>query len=76
MRQLCKKYPGEYWREKDRLRAYPAEFVAELTKSGFLAALIPEQYGGQGLAISEACVIMEEVRNFSLLDGGTREVCF
>ena len=50
VRALCAKFPGEYWRKLDRERAYPTEFVAALTKAGFLAALIPEEYGGSGLA--------------------------
>ena len=49
VRALCAKFPGEYWRELDRERAYPTEFVAALTEAGFLAALIPEEYGGAGL---------------------------
>ena len=50
MRALCAKFPGEYWRALDRERAYPKEFVAALTDAGYLAALIPEEYGGSGLA--------------------------
>src|SRR5437588_10453814 len=57
VRALCEKFPGEYWRALDRERAYPAEFVTALTEAGFLAALIPEEYGGSGLTIS----IMEEI---------------
>ncbi len=59
---LCADYPGEYWREKDRERAYPGEFVDALTKSGFLAALIPEEFGGSGLSLDAAAVIMEEIQ--------------
>ena len=61
VRALCAKYPGEYWREKDRDRAYPQEFVQELTESGFLAALIPEEYGGSGLGIGAGAAILEEI---------------
>src|SRR5947199_5217614 len=61
VRALCEKFPGEYWRELDRERAYPAEFVKALTEAGFLAALIPEEYGGSGLTISSAVAIMEEI---------------
>src|SRR5947209_12019796 len=61
VRALCAKFPGEYWRELDRERAYPAEFVAALTEAGCLAALIPEEYGGSGLTISSAVAIMEEI---------------
>ena len=58
---LCARYPGEYWREKDRERAYPEEFVQALTDAGFLAALIPERYGGSGLGIGAAGAILEEI---------------
>ena len=61
MRALCAGFPGEYWRKLDRERAYPTEFVAALTKAGFLAALIPEEYGGSGLTMSAAAAIMEEI---------------
>jgi len=59
---LCADFPGEYWREKDRERAYPTEFVEALTQAGFLAALIPEEYGGSGLGLLEAAAIMEEIQ--------------
>ena len=62
VRALCEEFPGEYWREKDRERAYPAEFVDALTNSGFLAALIPEDFGGSGLKLDAAAVIMEEIQ--------------
>lgn len=62
VRALCEEFPGEYWREKDRLRAYPGEFVDALTKSGFLAALIPAEFGGSGLTLDAAAVIMEEIQ--------------
>jgi len=58
---LCADFPGEYWREKDRERAYPTEFVQALTESGYLAVLIPEEYGGSGLSISAAAAILEEI---------------
>jgi acyl-CoA dehydrogenase len=61
VRALCAKFPGEYWRALDRERAYPSEFVAALTEAGYLAALIPEDYGGSGLPISAAAAILEEV---------------
>ena len=61
VRNLCAQFPGEYWREKDQKRAYPAEFVAALTAAGYLAALIPEKYGGSGLPISAAVAILEEI---------------
>jgi len=59
---LCADFPGEYWRAKDRDRAYPGEFVAALTEAGFLAALVPESYGGAGLGLDAAAVIMEEIQ--------------
>ena len=59
---LCADFPGEYWREKDRNRAYPEEFVDALTQSGFLAALIPQEFGGSGLKLDAAAVIMEEIQ--------------
>lgn len=61
IRELCAKYPDEYWRKVDRERAYPEEFVAALTDAGYLAALIPEEYDGAGLGIVEASIILEEV---------------
>ena len=60
--RLCIDYPGEYWRRLDREMAYPTEFVTALTQSGFLSALIPEAYGGAGLTLSAAAVIMEEIQ--------------
>lgn len=59
---LCAEFPDEYWRKKDRERAYPSEFVAALTRAGFLAALIPEEFGGSGLKLDAAAVIMEEIQ--------------
>src|SRR5919107_3860939 len=63
VRALCADYPGEYWRKLDRERGYPTEFVNALTKAGFLAALIPEEYGGSGLTMSAAIAIMEEIHH-------------
>ena len=62
VQKLCTRFPGEYWREKDRERAYPTEFVKELTDSGFLSVLIPEEFGGSGLGITAAAAIMEEIQ--------------
>lgn len=61
VRQLCLGYGEDYWLELDRTRGYPTEFVQELTTSGFLTVLIPQEYGGAGLGVLEASVIMEEV---------------
>jgi acyl-CoA dehydrogenase len=60
--KLCERFQGPYWRALDRDMAYPAEFVAALTESGFLAALIPAEYGGAGLPLSAAAAIMEEIQ--------------
>src|SRR5262249_279683 len=62
VRALCEKFPGEYWRALDRERGYPAEFVAALTEAGFLAALIPEEYGGTGRTMRGAIALMEELQ--------------
>ena len=62
VRALCADFPGEYWRALDRERAYPEKFVAALTKAGFLAALIPEEFGGSGLDMNAATAIMEEIQ--------------
>jgi len=61
VRALCARFPGEYWRALDRERAYPTDFVAALTEAGYLAALIPERYGGSGLTMLEAAAILEEI---------------
>ena len=61
VRKLCAQFPGEYWRERDRERAYPKEFVAALTEAGFLSVLIPETYGGSGLGLASATAVLEEV---------------
>jgi alkylation response protein AidB-like acyl-CoA dehydrogenase len=61
VRRLVAGFPGEYWREKDRERAYPTEFVEALTEAGYLAILIPEEFGGSGLGVAAACAVLEEV---------------
>ena len=68
---LCARFPGAYWRETDRTRAYPAEFVKALTEAGFLAALIPEEYGGSGLGLAAAAAILEEIQK----SGGNGGAC-
>lgn len=65
IRKLCRRFPGDYWRELDRERRYPTEFVQALTAAGWLAALIPEAYGGSGLPLSAAAAILEEVQRNS-----------
>ncbi|HTK13129.1 MAG TPA: acyl-CoA dehydrogenase family protein [Xanthobacteraceae bacterium] len=61
VRDLCARFPGPYWQKLDRQRAYPADFVTALTEAGYLAALIPEEYGGSGLPLRAACAILEEI---------------
>jgi acyl-CoA dehydrogenase len=71
VRALCATFPPEYWRRLDEQRAYPEQFVRALTEAGWLSALIPEEYGGSGLGISEASVILEEVNR----SGGNSGAC-
>ena len=71
VRALCGRYNGEYWRKLDEAREYPEEFVAALTQAGWLAALIPADYGGAGLGITEASVILEEINR----TGGNSAAC-
>src|SRR5919201_171012 len=68
---ICKRYPGEYWRALDVKREYPEAFVNDLTKAGYLAALIPEPYGGAGLGITEGALIMETIP----ANGGNAAAC-
>jgi acyl-CoA dehydrogenase len=60
--RLCADFPGEYWRALDREMRYPTEFVKALTEAGYLAVLIPEEYGGSGLGVSAAAAILEEIQ--------------
>ena len=69
--ELCKEFPAEYFRRIDEQRGYPEEFVTALTKAGWLAALIPEEYGGPGLGLTEASVILEEINR----RGGNSGAC-
>jgi len=71
VRDLCKQFPDEYFRKTDERRAYPEEFVDALTKAGWMAALIPQEYGGSGLGLTEASVIMEEINRA----GGNSGAC-
>ncbi|MES2258289.1 MAG: acyl-CoA dehydrogenase family protein [Pseudomonadota bacterium] len=71
VQDLCKEFPSEYFRKIDEARAYPEQFVDALTKAGWLAALIPQQYGGSGLGLTEASVIMEEINRA----GGNSGAC-
>jgi acyl-CoA dehydrogenase len=59
--EICKRYPGEYWRELDAKREYPEKFVNELTQAGYLGALIPQEYGGAGLTIADGSLILETI---------------
>jgi acyl-CoA dehydrogenase len=61
IRKICEGYPGAYWRKLEDEQAYPTEFIEELTSGGFLASLIPEEYGGSGLPLRAAAVILEEI---------------
>ncbi len=71
IRDLCAQFPAEYFRQVDEERAYPEAFVDALTKAGWLAALIPVEYGGSGLGMVEASVIMEEINR----NGGNSGAC-
>jgi acyl-CoA dehydrogenase len=59
--RVCQQFPGSYWRDLDARRAYPKDFVDALITGGFLGAMIPEEYGGAGLSLTAACVILEEI---------------
>ena len=61
VQRLCADFPGPYWQRMDRERTYPSAFVQAMTDAGFLAALIPEAYGGGGATIAEASAILEEI---------------
>ena len=69
--RLCARYPGEYWRKLDQNSDYPTEFVNALTAAGYLAVLIPEEYGGSGLPLGAACAVLEEVQR----SGGNGGAC-
>ena len=71
VRELCRDFPDAYWREVDKKEEYPLAFVEALTKSGYLAALIPEEYGGAGLGITDASIILEEINR----SGGNSGAC-
>jgi acyl-CoA dehydrogenase len=71
VRAICERFPDAYWRELDQARAYPEAFVGALTKAGYLAALIPKSYGGLGLGVTEASIILEEIHR----SGGNSAAC-
>jgi acyl-CoA dehydrogenase len=71
LRGLCSRFSGEYWRAIDEERAYPEAFIKALTDAGWLGALIPEEYGGSGLGVTEASIILEEINR----SGGNSGVC-
>ena len=60
--RLCADFPGEYWRDKDREKEYPVEFVDALTEGGYLSVLIPEEFGGAGMDMGAACAVLEEIQ--------------
>lgn len=60
--KLCEQFPGKYWQQLDRDRAYPTEFVRTVTEAGYLSVMIPEKYGGSGLGLSAACAVLEEIQ--------------
>jgi acyl-CoA dehydrogenase len=61
VRELCRRFPESYWRELDQQRAYPEAFVRAMTDAGYLGALIPKEYGGLGMSLVEASIILEEI---------------
>ena len=63
IKKVCKEFPDAYWREIDSKKDYPEAFVRKLSELGWLAALIPEEYGGTGLGITEASIILEEINH-------------
>src|SRR5438128_4061649 len=69
--EICKRYPGEDWRDLDARREYPEKFVDELTQAGYLAALIPQEYGGAGLPIRDGALILETIH----ANGGSASAC-
>ena len=69
--EICKRYPGEYWRDLDSRREYPEKFVNELTQAGYMGCLIPAEYGGAGLAMSEGGMILETIH----ANGGSASAC-
>ncbi|MCB9433982.1 MAG: acyl-CoA/acyl-ACP dehydrogenase [Ardenticatenaceae bacterium] len=71
VRQLCRRFPDAYWRDLDKQGAYPTDFVRAMTEAGYLGALIPEQYGGVGVGITETSIILEEVHR----SGGNAAAC-
>ena len=71
IRAICKNFPNSYWRNLDAKREYPSEFVKTLTENGYLAVLIPEDFGGSGLGLSEAAAILEEIH----MSGGNAAAC-
>ncbi len=71
VRQLCARFPDDYWRQLDKDEAYPTDFVKAMTQAGYLAALIPEEYDGGGVGVTEASIILEEVHR----SGGNAAAC-
>src|SRR5919205_1667237 len=71
VREICNRFPDSYWRELDAHKQYPEEFVKAVTEGGWLSVLIPKEYGGAGLGMGEACVVLEEIN----ASGGNAAAC-
>jgi len=71
IKRICREFPDAYWRDIDKKKEYPEAFVRKLSELGWLAALIPEEYGGTGLGITEASIILEEINH----SGGVATAC-
>src|SRR5215475_7129492 len=71
VREVCARFPGKYWRDREANGEYPTQFVAEMTRLGWLSVLIPEEYGGGGQGVTEAGIILEEVHR----SGGNANAC-
>ena len=74
VRRICADFPGSYWRDLDEKEAYPSDFVQAMTDAGFLSALIPEEYGGAGLPLRAAGVVLEEIHACGGNAGATQKI--
>src|SRR5919201_6955947 len=71
VQEVCRRFPDSYWRELDAKKQYPEKFVRALTDGGWLSVLIPTEYGGAGLGLVEACIVLEEIN----ASGGNAAAC-